>query len=201
MSKQYRFILSVALLVAIHAAKSDAQSGTRVYTQPAQGSGTRSTYAQPSQGSASRSTMQGSATRAQTTFEDRFWQYLKRAQYQNWAPLPGLPDMYDGQSPHGAKVKVFANRAAATASGGQFPHGSILVKENYEATGQQLKAITVMYRSKGFAPDVSDWYWVKYEPSGMVALDEGRRIRGRVSSCIECHQSAGGGDYVFKNDQ
>ena len=199
MSNHYRFTLSVALSIVTLAAKCDAQSGTRVYTQPSQGSGSRSTYTQPGQGSSS-STMQGSTKREQAPFEDRFWQYLKRAQYQNWGPLPGLPDMYDGQSPHGAKVKVFANRAAATASGGQLPHGSILVKENYDATGQDLKAITVMYRAKGFAPDMSDWYWVKYEPSGMVSLNEGRRIRGRVSSCIDCHKSAGGGDYVFKND-
>ena len=58
-----------------------------------------------------------------------------------------------------------------------------------------------VYRSKGYAPDSGDWHWTKYEPDGEVSTMKGMRVAGRVNMCIECHKSAGGGDYVFANDR
>jgi len=61
-----------------------------------------------------------------------------------------------------------------------------------------------MYRSKGYDPDNNDWYYVKYQPDGTVAMtppEKGNQpIQGRFQSCIECHSSADGGDFVFAND-
>lgn len=48
--------------------------------------------------------------------------------------------------------------------------------------------------------DDGDWHWTKYAPDGQVSTMQGMRITGRVSMCVECHKSAGGGDYVFAND-
>jgi len=144
---------------------------------------------------------QGSGQRAAPSFEEQLWTYLQQTQYRNWAPLPGQTDeAYEGHGPHGDKVKLYVNRPAAGRSV-ELPNGAVLVKENYDATGTKLMAITVMYRSKGFAPDSGDWHWTKYEPNGEVSTMNGMRVAGRVNMCIECHKSAGGGDYVFANDR
>jgi hypothetical protein len=107
--------------------------------------------------------------------------------------------MFPGEGPHGAFLKLYANRVAAGAPR-ELPHGSILVKENYGPDRQTLMAITVMYRSKGFDPEHHDWYWVKYEPDGRVSQMAGMPVRGKVSMCLECHGGAGGGDFAFTND-
>lgn len=167
-----------------------AQSGTRSYPPPR--SNAPRTETQPAQ---------GSTARAESPFEERFWMYLQQAQYRNWAPLPGVTgDAYHGNSPHGDKVRVYANRVAATGEG-KLPIGSILIKENFDASGSRLMAVTVMYRAEGFAPDAGDWHWTKYEADGTVATMNGMRVTGKVGMCTECHRSAAGGDYVFSNDR
>jgi len=166
-----------------------AQSGSRsrqggARTQGGQSSGTRS-----------------QAPAAQRPFEDRFWEWLQKVEYQNWGPMPGQSaDYYPGESPHGAFLKVYANRLASGSSQ-NMPYGSIIVKENYGADRQTLMAVTVMYRAKGYDADNGDWYWAKYEPTGRAARMNGRPVAGRVATCAECHSGAGGNDFVFLNDQ
>lgn len=182
--------LSVLLSAIGLASFAIAQSGTRSYSQP-QSSSPR-TESQPARRNAARS---------EVPFEDRLWKYLQQAQYRNWAPLPGVSgDAYDGNSPHGEKVKLYVNRTAA-AGVGKLPVGSILIKENFDSTGSILKAVTVMYRAEGFAPEAGGWHWTKYEADGAVSAMKGMRVTGKVGMCIECHSSAGGGDFVFANDR
>ncbi len=178
----------IALLAAIHFnhGSAVAQSGSR-----GGGSGVRSNG--PS----------GSARPPanQQPFEAQFWNWLARAQYKNWASLPGLStDGYPGNSPHGKVVKLYANRAAA-GDPATLPAGSILVKENYGPDGATLMAITVMYRSPGYNPDHGDWYWAKYDPNGRPSQMNGMSIAGKVGMCIDCHSGAAGDDYAFANDQ
>lgn len=142
----------------------------------------------------------GTVVRAEEPFEVRLWNYLQQVQYRNWAPLAGQTDgLYPGNSPHGEKVKLYANRAAAAHSE-DFPYGSILVKENYDRSGKSLMAVTVMYRSKGFAPENGDWHWTKFEPDGEVSVMNGMKLAGKIGMCVQCHKSSEGGDFVFAND-
>lgn len=182
-----------------------AQSGSRVPVR----SSPQGTIQRTPPGSGTQSgspTQQGGAQRPARTastepFEVRLWNWLQQAQYRNWGPLPGRPaDAYAGQEPHGAMVKIFANRTAA-GSPDALPHGSIIVKENYGADGQSLMAVTVMYRVQNFDPEHGDWYWAKYEPNGQVSRMEGMAVAGKVGMCIDCHGSAGGNDYAFANDR
>jgi len=138
------------------------------------------------------------------SFEQQFWDYLERVQYDNWAPPPGgTDDFMEGQSPHGAFLKLYLNRTAA-ANPSELPSGSIVIKENYGPDKQQLMAVTVMYRHEGYNPDGGDWYWVKYLPDGTVDQKDtpmGRmQLAGRVKGCIECHSSADHDDFAFLND-
>jgi hypothetical protein len=62
-----------------------------------------------------------------------------------------------------------------------------------------------MYEAKGYDAQYGDWYWVKYNLDGSVARTPrekgGQPIRGLFASCIQCHDSAAGDDFVFTNDQ
>jgi len=184
-------LLLVACGVWFASSRAPAQSGSR-------GSGAR--------GSDSRQ-----AGRTHDQFLTLFWKYLTQGQnaYRNWGAFPGkTTDLYDGQSPHGAKLRMYVN-SVVKSNPKSPPHGSIIVKENYDKTGAKLMAVTVMYRAKmpsgaGYDPKNNDWYYVKYQPNGAVArtpADKGNRlIAGRFASCIECHSGAAGDDYVFAND-
>lgn len=143
-------------------------------------------------------------TASSKPFEEQFWQYLKANNYSNWAPVPGTSGgLYPGSGPHGALLKMYMNRTAV-GNVEDLPEGSVIVKENY-GEDQTLLAITVMYRAKGYNVKSGNWYWVKYNPDGTVArtsTEAGfKKIRGSVKSCIDCHTDAGGGDFVFFNDQ
>ena len=215
--------------ILIAASSCWAQSSTRSYPVP-QGSTTRGrviqqtpvqqtpiyqtpTYQQaPSYQSPATSgstTRQGSSTRTRMTseqFQSAFWNYLtkSKSRYRKWKAFPGsTTEMYEGASPHGAYLRLFAN-SKARKNPQELPHGSIIVKENYGADQKTLMAVTVMYRSPGYDPAHNDWYWVKYLPNGKVAKtppDKGSRpIVGRFQSCIDCHDGADGNDYTFAND-
>lgn len=202
--------LVAILLAGSFATSCNAQSGTQgsgtiIQSQPIYRSQPAYQNGSSSQGSAVRgTTTQGSNSMPRETFESKFWKYLKASRYTQWSPVPGSTgDAYPGQSPHGATLKMYLNRAAAGRPA-ELPDTSILVKENYGPDGKTLMAITVMYRTKGYNPDAADWYWIKYLPDGRVAQKETPngpvRLAGKPKGCIECHVAAEGGDYAFFND-
>jgi hypothetical protein len=124
---------------------------------------------------------------------DALWSYITETHdYTEWKFFPGYEGMYPGQSPHGAFLKLYANDAAyrAAKNGEPMPDGAILVKENYGKNKSTLMAITPMYKASGYNPAAGDWFWAKYSPDGKAAA------AGKVDSCISCHDSMGGGDYV-----
>ena len=176
---------------------------------PMQGSQTRSSSGQfrttrPMNSAAPAATGSAvSVTKTKETFDSKLWNYLVRSKYRNWSPVPGQSDAaYEGQSPHGAYLKMYLNRRAAGDTEA-LRSGSIIIKENFSAS-RSLAAVTVMYKTNGYNPKAGDWYWVKYNPDGSVAsksTDAGDvMLSGRVNGCINCHGDADGGDFVFFND-
>jgi len=149
-------------------------------------------------------------------FEAKFWQFLMGNNYKNWAPAPGQDgDFYSGQVPHGALLKMYVNRSAASDIAG-LKIGSVVVLENYRSD-RSLKSISVMYRTEGFNPSANDWYWVEYNPDGTVVKDvtanqtqsenavllssQSSKLMGKASRCIGCHGQAGGADFAYFNDE
>ncbi|MBW1988886.1 MAG: cytochrome P460 family protein [Deltaproteobacteria bacterium] len=121
-----------------------------------------------------------------------FWNYIARENpYEKWGMFPGYTGMYEGQSPHGAYLKLYANEKAVMAAekGEPMPPGAILVKENYAKDQKTLMAITPMYKVPGYNPDGGNWFWAKYKPDGTVDAS------GKVNSCIQCHTPQK--DYIF----
>ncbi len=153
------------------------------------------------------------------SFEDQFWKYLVGNNYKNWSPgFTDSANFYKGDNPHGAYLKIYVNRTAA-GNIDDLAVGSVVILENYRKD-QSLKTISVMYRTTGFNPDANDWYWIEYRPDGSVVSPSAnaseqqsaihnvslttspkRMVMGKAANCIGCHQSAGGDDFVFSNDQ
>jgi hypothetical protein len=116
------------------------------------------------------------------------WTYITEVNpYQGWAIWPGYMELAEGQSPHGAWLRVYANGVAMKAARegkDMMPDGAIIVKDNYAEDKKTLAAITPMYRVKGYNPEGGDWFWVKYGPDGEVMAE------GKVKGCIDCHKAA-----------
>ena len=113
--------------------------------------------------------------------------------YTNWSLWPGKKKLYSGTQPHGAFLTTYVNDIALEAlktGRGEFPQGSIIVKENYSKE-KKLGAVTVMFKVEGYNLDAGNWYWLKYQPDGPVEAE------GKVDSCINCHRAKMAADWVF----
>jgi hypothetical protein len=158
------------------------------------------------QGSGSSRSSPPRATRPPTPeeFYTTFWQHIVRqdAPFTKWRSLTGKEGPVV-DSPHGAFVRIYANKAASD-SPNALPMGAVIVADNYDKDKKRTD-ITVMYRVKGTDPKHNDWYWFKYLPDGSIARTsekEGKKaIAGKVTMCIDCHSRAGGSDFVFSNDE
>lgn len=126
------------------------------------------------------------------------WSYLQEVDYRDeWNYYPGKGELYEGQEPHGMLLTTYVNgpaRRAVRDSAGRLPDGAVVVKENYRPDST-LAAITVMYKERGYDPEHSDWYWVKYLPDGSV--DREGEAAGRVPGCIQCHGGKADNDYIM----
>ncbi|MDH3714961.1 MAG: hypothetical protein OET44_14085, partial [Gammaproteobacteria bacterium] len=81
---------------------------------------------------------------------------------------------YKGQHPHGAVLDTIETELSL---GGN--NGVLIVKRNYGGEGvsksavaddpaKYLKAVTVMYKRKGYDADTKDWFWAKYLADGSL---------------------------------
>ncbi len=136
-----------------------------------------------------------------------------------WSAIDGYDEwklntaVYPGQSPHGKFLRMFYN--VVTIEGEPY---HVIVKDNYggEAATETtvtnnpeayLAAVTIMLqREPGYDPENNDWFWAKYLKNGDLDMTNGMKMAGRVAKgsnqgCIACHANAGGGDYVFTNDE
>lgn len=153
-----------------------------------------------------------------TSYAKSVWNALVNAKLAGDDAIQGTP--YTGQAPHG-KVLVTIDSTITVHNNLAGPNGDtgvVIVKRNYggpsvtnESVSQDpnkdLKAVTVMFKREGFDPDDKDWFWAKFKPNGGLHTNpKGMKLAGKVAKgmpkgCIACHQSAPGGDFVFKHDR
>ncbi|MFV2068931.1 MAG: hypothetical protein ACC645_18350, partial [Pirellulales bacterium] len=102
-------------------------------------------------------------------FAASFWKYLHKpdATYRSWGS-PGKTAVLNTDGSHGAFGRTFLNDQA-DRNLRQLPIGSVLIREEYDADGQALRNISVMYRAKGADPKNGNWYWMLYQPDGRLA--------------------------------
>lgn len=165
------------------------------------------------QGSGSSRSTTSRPARPQTTkeFADSLWRFIVRPQapYTTWEILPIRKNVVsgtEGDRPHGPTPKVYSKPELVQdlRDLSALPFGSILVIEDYSPDGKTRNSISIMYRVKGTDPEHNDWYWMRYLPNGSLATIDGNPVgkpmAGKVKSCIDCHDKAGGKDLVFTND-
>ena len=116
----------------------------------------------------------------------------KHKSYTDWELWPGKNKMYKGAEPHGALLTTYVNDTGIMGIKKKkpMPEGTIIAQEDY-GSDKNLVALSVMYKIKGFNPEVSDWFWAKYAPDGKVLT------AGRATACITCHEKMKDNDYVF----
>lgn len=131
------------------------------------------------------------------------WDQIKN--YSSWNQPEGFEGWDDGVSPHGSVLRYYVND---TAEEDLTQDGAVIVKENYsERSEDALMSVTVMEKTEGYDPETENWFYVKYSPEGEVMKDEqGKPLAGLVGKgkdkgCVPCHSTAGGGDYLFMNDE
>ncbi len=120
---------------------------------------------------------------------------------------------YKGTHPRGAILDTIDSEAWVNGH-----KDKVIIKRNYGGKGitkqavannpnQYLKAVTVMYKRKGYDAATKDWFWVKYSPTGNILKNpKGMALAGMVGKggtkgCIACHKAAPGGDFVFNHDR
>ncbi len=139
------------------------------------------------------------------------WKALKKANLAGANAIMSTP--YKGQAPHGAFLDTIEGTVKVKGT-----TGAVIVKRNYGGQGVSkqavannpgkfLKAVTVMFKRKGYDADDKDWFWVKYNPDGTLAKNPkgmmlaGKVAKGKPKGCIACHKAASGGDFVYNHDR
>lgn len=146
-----------------------------------------------------------------TAYADQLWRELVRANLAGRESIMSTP--YTGAHPHGAILDTIDGKLTVQGN-----TGVVIVKRNYGGEGVSkqnvannpsayLKAVTVMYKRKGYDADNQDWFWAKFKPDGSLDTNpKGMKLAGRVAKgmnkgCIACHSAAPGGDMVFNFDR
>lgn len=123
--------------------------------------------------------------------EAALWKYItETSPYSSWGFWPDHQGLQEGDAPHAPLHKVFVNKKGLQSTHAPVDYGTILVKENI-GLDQKLKALTVMYKVKGYNPEAGDWFWVKYGTNGTAAK------AGKPRGCISCHGGAEDNDHIM----
>ncbi len=145
------------------------------------------------------------------TYSQNLWSAMVNAGYVGPNSIMSHP--YTGTPPHGKILDTFDGTVTVNGT-----TGAVIVKRNYggpdvsienvaNEPAKYLKAITVMFKRRGFDPEDKDWFWVKYKPDGSLHENEkGMKLAGKIAKgmskgCIACHKAAPGGDFMFNYDR
>ena len=83
-------------------------------------------------------------------------------------------------------------------AGQPVPAGTVVVKEKYPEYSPNTPPVAVaamVKREPGYDPENGDWEYA-YEQRWPEA--ERKVVRGKLRSCIDCHQGARDTDYLFR---
>jgi hypothetical protein len=118
---------------------------------------------------------------------------LPKPYFERFNLWPGIGKLHAGTNPHSPFLTTYVNDAALASikEMKEMPDGACIINEEYTAD-KKLKALTVMYKVKGYNPEAGDWFWVKYDSLNGYVLES-----GKPESCVSCHGDKKGSDYLF----
>ncbi|MBE2187874.1 MAG: cytochrome P460 family protein [Desulfobulbaceae bacterium] len=109
--------------------------------------------------------------------------------------------MAHGGNDENVKRKIYIKQNVSVGSNGEYPIGTIIVKEALKGDGSTLAITAMTKRVKSFNTDHKGWEWFMLADNGAVAKDaNGGDMRGANlmdGMCNGCHASASSKDYVF----
>ena len=117
--------------------------------------------------------------------------------YKDWSQFPGAPaGLIMSRTHNGDYVRSYMNDIAVAALPGftgEFPEGTIFVKEQYaDAEGKVLNGHTLMWKRPGFDAEHGDWYWVAFNGKGETTTHD-----GMAPYCYNCHVAAKANDWTY----
>ena len=111
--------------------------------------------------------------------------------------MPEEHAYYETQNPHFDRtITVFVNPIGEKAmlKGGEFPAGSVIVKEKHSRTdGPVLMSTVMIKREKGYNPSCGDWEFAALDAAGTKTNGD-----GKLESCMKCHQDQAKQDFVYR---
>ncbi|ABS27052.1 cytochrome P460 family protein [Anaeromyxobacter sp. Fw109-5] len=113
--------------------------------------------------------------------------------YRSWSTFPQYARPVLSKGHGGTYVVAWRNEAAAKGptAGGQYPEGSVIVKENRPQPDADAASLTVMAKRNG------SWFWIRATPDWKVFTRDGKPVAGPdVKGCVGCHTAAPN-DLVF----
>jgi pathogenesis-related protein 1 len=111
------------------------------------------------------------------------WKHISQessfTEWPFWEDGKGITSSTNSDS-YSPNHRVYINKQALSEERIPFPNESILVSYIRSPAGEP-KAVTVMYKVKGYNPAAGDWFWAKYSLTGEV------EEAGKIQRCISCH--------------
>ena len=122
------------------------------------------------------------------------WKFItEESSFKDWKRLPEIPKTHGAYVPDTPEQKTYANKQALESTKLPLNNGAMVAKYNL-SPANEIKAIAIMYKVKGYNPSAGDWFWVEYDPEGKVLKE------GKDASCIKCHSRATDNDYLLAHD-
>ncbi len=120
--------------------------------------------------------------------------------FKDWKQQIKLNKTIFESEAHNAFVDIYVNQKAEKAYKTRatiFPVGSIVYKPLYtDANKSELAIVVVMQKMPpGYDSEHGDWWYGVYDETGSDGYH-----KGKIKSCIKCHEQAKKTDYMFSND-
>jgi hypothetical protein len=96
----------------------------------------------------------------------KYWTEELKVKYAEWRLVADMLESAAPEPPHGVKVNIYFNEAAAKAKDDDadvMPDGAVIVKEGFNEDGT-LKHYALMKKAEG------KWFWAVYNPDDTVMM-------------------------------
>ncbi len=114
---------------------------------------------------------------------------------------PALGGMAHGGNDENVTRKIYIEQDVNVGANGEYPVGTIIVKEALKGDGSTLAVTAMVKRVKTFSPNHKGWEWFVLAENGDIAKDANNNdLRGANlldGFCTGCHTGAAAKDYVF----
>ena len=121
--------------------------------------------------------------------------------WENWlainftmGPDPALGQAHGGNNEEATRT-IFINDENASLQNGEYPQGTVIVKQTHDGNGDQIGLTAMVKRGGDFNEAGAGWEWFMWDENG--DLQRGADLMN--GACQGCHNQAATTDYVFSS--